>query len=229
MTGKTHKVYSVLFSFIFTIILYNDKVSQINYYLSLIIILLVARKGALFPDLDHSWTKVHEKTVPNKIINTIISITGGKHRSWQTHSIDICTIFTLSSIILTNYLHKKEYISTVNKEVLLIILLGFASGWISHLFSDMLTSEGVRLFCWLKFKIKFVPRKISIPKIKIVKLKLKIIREEIIRFNTGNEWEQFNYKIISILNKIVGFICIIYPIIKKEHILEIIRFIGGFL
>lgn len=202
MTGQTHKVYSILFAFLTSIILYHINISNINYYMILIIILLVSKRGAVFPDLDHNWSSIGDKSVPNKIINTVIHITGGKHRSWQTHSIDICTIFTLSAYFIPNYMYNIGKITEVNKEVMLILALGFASGWISHLFSDMLTSGGVRLICFLKFKVKFVPRQIG---------KLK--------FNTGNEWERFNYKTISILNKIIGLISLGYPFIIK-YILE---------
>lgn len=198
MTGPTHKVYSILFAFLTVILLYHIDISNINYYLILIIVLLVSKKGAVFPDLDHNWSSIGDKSVPNKIINTIIHITGGKHRSWQTHSIDICTIFTLATYFVPCYLYNIGKITDINKEVMIIIGLGFASGWISHLFSDMMTSAGVRLFCFLKFKVRFVPKKIG---------KL--------RFNTGNEWEKFNYKTISILNKLVGFISLVYPFIVK--------------
>lgn len=202
MTGPTHKVYSILFAFLTAILLYHINISNINYYLILIIVLLVSKKGAVFPDLDHNWQSIGDKSVPNKIINTIIHITGGKHRSWQTHSIDICTIFTLSTYFVPCYLYSIGKITGINKEVIIILGLGFASGWISHLFSDMLTSGGVRLICFLKFKVKFVPRQIG---------KLK--------FNTGNEWEKFNYKTISILNKIVGCLSLTYPFIIS-YILE---------
>lgn len=200
MTGPTHRVYSVCFAFLTTILYYNNNITEINYYLALIIILLVSKKGALFPDLDHIWKNVHEKTVPNKIVNTLIHITGGKHRSWQTHSIDICTWFTVLSYYLPKILYNKGIISIVNREVMSILLLGFASGWISHLFSDMLTGEGVRLFCFNKKKVRFVPRKIGN-----------------FKFNTGNEWEAFNYKTISIINKVLGVICLIYPFIVSGY------------
>lgn len=194
MTGPTHKVYSILFAFLTTIIFYNRSITEINYYLALIIILLVSKKGAIFPDLDHSWKNIGDKSVPNKIINTLIHITGGKHRSWQTHSIDICAISTFAAYFIPNKLYELNKITNINKEVLMIIGLGFCSGWISHMFSDMLTSGGVKLICFLKFKIKLVPKRIG---------KL--------RFNTGNEWEAFNYKLVSILNKIIGLLSIVYP------------------
>lgn len=196
MTGPTHKQYSILFACLTVMLFYTYNVSQIGYFWMLIIVLDMSKHGALFPDLDHSWQNVGAKTVPNKIINTLIHVTGGKHRSWQTHSIDICAWFTIASIAIPKYLYSTKVITAVNREVMSMIMLGFASGWISHLFSDMLTSAGVRVVCFSKFKVKLVPKKIG---------KLS--------FNTGHEWEQFNYKLIWGINKIIGAITIIYPFI----------------
>lgn len=196
MTGPTHRKYSVCFAFIATVILYRFNFTSINYYLSLIIILMASKAGAIFPDLDHDWRNVGVKTVPNWIINKIIHITGGKHRSWQTHSIDICTWFTVIAINLPIIMYNKQMISEVNKEMLSILMIGFASGWISHLYADMLTGEGVRLIFFINKKIRLVPKKLG-PLV----------------FNTGHEWEKFNYKVMSVINVILGLACLIYPFI----------------
>lgn len=47
-------------------------------------------------------------------------------------------------------------------------------------------------------KIKFVPKKIG---------KL--------RFNTGNEWEKFNYTLMKYINIALGLVCILYPLVEK--------------
>lgn len=197
MTGPTHKAYSVCFAYLTAILFFNVGITEVNYYLAIPILLASAKVGAEFPDIDHHWSNVHNKTVVNKIINTLIHITGGKHRSWQTHSIDICTAFTILAYTIPKKLYTNGSISEVNSEVMMLLFLGFASGWISHLFSDMLTSEGVRLFCWnKKLKLKFVPKKLGG-----------------LRFNTGNEWEKFNYTLMKYANIILGLICITYPIL----------------
>lgn len=196
MTGPTHRKYSVCFAFIATVILYRFNFTSINYYLSLIIILMASKAGAIFPDLDHDWHNIGVKTVPNWIINKIIHITGGKHRSWQTHSIDICAWFTVLAINLPIIMYNKQMISEVNKEMLSILMIGFASGWISHLYADMLTGEGVRLIFFINKKIRLVPKKLG-PLV----------------FNTGHEWEKFNYKVMNIINVILGLACLIYPFI----------------
>ena len=196
MTGPTHRQYSIGFAYIALVIIYSFGLTEINYYLALPIMLVVSRAGAAFPDIDHNWQSVADKTTLNRIVNFIIHITGGRHRSWQTHSIDICVYYTVASVLVPKLLLDNGWIDKINYQVLLILLLGFAAGWISHLFSDMLTSEGVRLICFLKFKIKLVPKKIG---------KL--------RFNTGNEWEAFNYKVVKILNIFLAIGCLVYPFI----------------
>ena len=201
MTGPTHRQYSTCFACLTMILFYKLGITEIGYYPAFIIVLLTSKVGALFPDLDHDWSNIGVKTVPNKIINTIIHLTGGKHRSWQTHSIDICACFTILAYFLPRYLCDKNIISVVNREVISLLALGFASGWISHLFSDMLTSAGVRVLCFLNKKVKLVPKKTGS-----------------FRFNTGHQWEAFNYKTIKLINIGLGIISLIYPLIINLNI-----------
>lgn len=203
MTGQTHKQYAICGAFIVAMLMYKNGLSEINYYLSLPILILTAKYGGLFPDIDHHWSSVKEKTVPNWIINKLIHLTNGKHRSWQTHSIDIVVFASFISYNLPHILFSLGYITNVNKEVMILLMLGFMSGWISHIISDMMTSAGVRLVAWSKFKVVLVPKKIGS-----------------LRFNTGNEWESFNYKIIRAINIVLGIIVVVYP--YKDILLKLI-------
>lgn len=203
MTRKTHEQYSISFALLTSILFYKLGVTQINYYFATIIMVMASKAGALFPDLDHSWQNVHDKTVINKIVNTLIHITGGKHRSWQTHSIDICIYFTVASYIVPQEMYNYGKLDLVNKEVITIILLGFASGWVSHLISDMLTSAGVRLICFVNFKVKFVPKQLFG-----------------FKFNTGHEWEEFNYKAVKMINIALWIMCLAYPLVINSSILK---------
>ena len=197
MTHPTHKQYAISFAFIAAMLMYFHNMTQINYYLALPVIILVSKYGGLFPDIDHNWQNVKDKTVPNWIINKLIHLTGGKHRSWQTHSIDIVFLVTILSYVGPELLLKYDYISLVNKEVLGILMISFSAGWISHIVADMFTSAGVRLFCWnKKLTVKLVPKNIG---------KL--------RFNTGHEWEEFVYRNVKSINIILGLICVLFPII----------------
>ena len=79
----------------------------------------------------------------------------------------------------------------------MLIIIGFMCGWGSHLFSDMLTTDGVRLLCWSKKStIKIVPKKICN-----------------LRFSTGGEWEKFNYKSMRAINIMLSLVCFMYPLI----------------
>jgi len=209
MTGPTHRQYSITFGLLAIMIIYTLGVTQVNYYLAIPIVLMTSKWGALFPDIDHTWENVADKTIVKKIINILIHFTGGKHRSWQTHSIDICTYSTIAAYILPNVLFNLGKISEVNKEVMTLLFLSFCSGWISHMFSDMLNGTGVRLVCFMNFKVAFVPKKIG---------KL--------RFNTGHEWEAFNYKIIKIINILLGVVALIYPLYVCGYINFLFNILG---
>lgn len=200
MTAKTHKQYSCSFALLGAMLLYQTHALSINYYISLPVILLVSKYGALFPDVDHSWQNVKDKTVPNWIINKIIHITGGKHRSWQTHSIDIVAIFTILSWFVPSILYDKSILSLVDSEILKLILFSFSCGWVSHIVSDMLTSSGVRVVCFVPFKLALVPKKIGR-----------------LRFNTGNDWEMFCYKTTRYINVFIGIVALAYPIINNPR------------
>ena len=200
MTGVTHKQFSICGAFIVGILLYWTGLTQIDYFLSLPILILVSKYGGLFPDIDHEWEYIKDKTIPNRIFNFLIHLTRGKHRSWQTHSIDIAVLSLMVGLFLPGLLYNNHLISLVNKEVMSIILLGFSSGWLSHLFSDMLTPSGVRVLCFLKFKLALVPRKFLV-----------------IKFSTGSEWEGIVYRVIRIVNIVLGVICLIVPFILPGH------------
>ncbi len=195
MTYKTHRQFAVFWAYAAAILIYIQGLSDINYYLALIIILPLAKLGAEFPDYDHIWANVKNKTPGTWVINKLIHLTGGKHRSWQTHSIDIAAVATVISFILPNKLLEIDKISNINKEILAIVLVGFASGWLSHLFSDMLTSGRVRLICFLNIQIGLVPKKLFG-----------------LRFNTGNEWEEFVFKVTRGLNVLAGLTTLVFPI-----------------
>lgn len=201
MTGPTHRQYSVCFALLALMLVYFLGILDTNYYLSIPVILMSARFGAIFPDIDHEWKNVPDKTVVKKVINILIHATGGKHRSWQTHSIDICAVCTALAFILPDILYKNNLLTVMDKSLLSLLMIGFCSGWVSHMFSDMLNGVGVKLFCFLKIRVAFVPKKLGK-----------------FRFNTGNEWEAFNYKVIKLINIILGVIALIYPLVMCGYI-----------
>lgn len=248
MTAQTHKQFCIWVTYIGVMYMYLNDMSVVNYYLMLYIMLKVAKDGALFPDVDHYWKNVKEKTNINWVINKIIHLTGGKHRSWQTHSWDICLISGFGILYLINRIHLEGYIDRINFTVANMIVIAFYTGWISHLFSDMLTSDGVRVLCFRKKKISFVPRKLSRLGViltavtflglgciayKFVGLALSAvlifigiflfvasIRLGNITFNTGKEWEKFVYSSARTINTVLEIITLLLPILCESGLLD---------
>lgn len=198
MTAPTHRKFGICFALLGALFI---DLTSINYYLMVILLCTFSQVGAKFPDVDHHWQNVKDKTVINWIINKLIHLTGGKHRSWQTHSLDIALIFTGLSIWIPDQLYRGQLISLVDRELSIAILLGFSLGWLSHLFADMLNYAGIRLTCLSKKKIRLVPKNL---------FKLK--------FKTGEEWENCVDLFQKYLNIIIGILVLIYPIIINQEI-----------
>lgn len=240
MTYKTHREFSVSFVIIANALIWKLGIIDINYYISLIVLILFGKQGALFPDVDHIWRNVKEKTILNKVINTIIHITKGVHRSWQTHSWDIWFMTFVGSIFAS-----ERYLIGNDRIVMILVIIGFWAGWFSHLFSDMLSSDGVRLFCWSKkTKIKLVPKQANLVKniavsiviigISVVTFLVRLydlisisililglvylgfsIRIKNMKFNTGGEWEELVYKMIYTLNIVFYIFALVFPFIPE--------------
>lgn len=182
MTGNTHRAFSVTFAIGGAFALTHFGISEVNPLVSAPVLLMSARYGALMPDVDHHWSSVSEKTLPNRIINLFIHLTGGKHRSWQTHSWDIWAVLMCIVMFFPKEVLAPLGVPTVS--VLYMILYGVMLGWCSHLFSDMLTPAGIRLFCWSKFKLRLVPRWAM--------------------FATNSRWEDMCNSVIKVVNTLAG-------------------------
>lgn len=206
MTYLTHKRFAVWLGMLGAMAVYWQGLTGINYYLNLVMFITFSKVGGLFPDIDHHWTSVKEKTAINWVLNKLIRLTGGKHRSWQTHSLDIATGFALLSYFLPNILYKQDIVGIVDKEIMTAMLVGFTLGWLSHLWSDMLTSAGVRVICFAPFKIALVPKKIFS-----------------LRFKTGEEWETFVSKFTQVVNVIVGIVALAFPLLINGQAQQIIE------
>ena len=198
MTYLTHKRFAVWMAIISCMFLYSHGMQHVNYYLALIVMIQFSKVGALFPDVDHQWKNVKEKTAVNWVINKIIHLTGGNHRSWQTHSIDIMLAFCIASFWLPSYFLSIDCITAVDKDLMHVVMVGFATGWLSHIIADMLNNTGVRIVFWNKKKVALVPKSLFGMK-----------------FKTGESWEGFVSTVTQVMNVIVGLISIIYPFIIK--------------
>lgn len=182
MTGDTHRAFSVTFALAGAVALTHFGISEVNPLVAAPVLLMSARYGALMPDVDHHWSSVSEKTLPNRILNGFIHLTGGKHRSWQTHSWDIFAIFMLLVMFFPREVLAPLGVPTIS--VLYLLLYGVHLGWLSHLFADMLTPAGIRLVCWSKFKLRLVPRWAM--------------------FATNSRWEDMCNSFIKVVNTLAG-------------------------
>lgn len=182
MTGHTHRAFSVSFAIGGAVALTHYGISEVNPLVAAPVLLMAARYGALMPDVDHHWSNVADKTLPNRIINLFIHLTGGTHRSWQTHSWDIFAIFMAIVLFFPREVLAPLGVPTVS--VLFMLLYGVLLGWGSHLFADMLTAKGVRLFCWSKFMVRLVPKSAL--------------------FTTSTRWEEMCFSVVKVVNTLAG-------------------------
>lgn len=222
MTYPTHRRYGIGVALIGCMILYATGIRNINYYLMLSIALQYSKMGALLPDVDHDWEYVKEKTVPNFIFNKLIHLTGGKHRSRHTHSVDITVIINIIAWVLPKYLFEINVLTNeVDMVLLSTMLVGLGMGLISHIICDALNGVGVYLFCWGKWKVSLLPTKILAIRFKNKSLRWlnkplhKLDREINSNFHTGGVWESLVEKVAKYTNIVLGILAIIFPYIIK--------------
>lgn len=199
MTGKTHVKVSTCFALIAVM---SMNFTRINYYVYMIVILMCSSAGAKFPDLDHSWCNIPDKNVVKWVVNKLIRYTGGRHRSRHTHSIDVMIVTYICSNKLVEWYFGLGYLSQLDREILLMIIIGFWSGWLSHLYADALTYDGIYWSCLFKYKLKLVPKKLFG-----------------IKFKTGEQWESFVYRSHIYINGILGVWVVLYPIVQQVGII----------
>lgn len=209
MLGKTHKRISLLFAYAGCLALSIWKpgfmsnylpvaeegwsvVNYLNFLMMMAVCAEFCKEGTLFPDLDHAWVNLKEKTVVTKLVNILIHLTGGKHRSRQTHSLDICVACTAAYF----YISIRFLSGTFAYPLWLMAGVGFFSGWLTHLFADMLTGDGIYILCWQKKRVSFVPKSFLF-----------------VKFNTGGAWEDFVFKIATFFEWLFCALACIYPIV----------------
>lgn len=169
MTGKTHKAGGVLCAMVGVQIInsYTHLNSDINPVIQFLITYPFCMWGSTAPDLDHDWSNVEDKNPINYGINKLLHTFNGvskksemvepvmrerstkifkllsaKHRSWQTHSdLTLFLLFLIRYLLIDKLLLNVG--STVNIDILVLILNGLILGVGVHLFLDMLTRAGI--------------------------------------------------------------------------------------
>lgn len=219
MTGKTHRAGGVVAAMVgFTLL--RDKgllFNNINPLVQFAIIYPFAYWGSTASDLDHNPDSIPSKDIVSKAINKVLHLTekidngknpitgilNAKHRSWQTHSIEI---FALLILLLHNILHSKvTSIGDADMLIVSLILMGIVIGMMAHLILDVITPSGIVIATTSLLNKAFnlnLPTKIHlVPNAKF--------------FATGGAWETLIYHILNISS----VLCFIYLVLQYANIL----------
>lgn len=209
MKKETHATFATGFAVAGAPMIHMMGYSQINYWLTIPILAIVGKEFAKLCDADHgSWNSVPDHTPFYWVFNKLILLTGGKHRSLQTHSLDLCAIFLAISVGVSMGIDKLKWLPQIDAQVISLFGIGGGLGWLSHLIADMLTPEGVWLVAVRGKKksnrIALVPRKGQV--------NLPFIRK--MSFATGGAWEEFVRRVMFVIDLAVMAMVIWYGVVK---------------
>ncbi len=118
--------------------------------ISLFVILVANIVGACLPDLDQATNRLWDMLPAGNLIGRLLRRLFLSHRTLSHSFLGFYLIHRLSSLILPQLLNPQF----INIDLIYYSLL---IGFISHLFLDFLTEEGIPLFFPLKLKIGFPP------------------------------------------------------------------------
>lgn len=161
MRGRTHKVLGVLATTgTYVYLKSNGLIPEgVSEQAALLYMYPYAYFGATWSDLDHHKNSIPTRDPASLLINSALRITHplakflenkgkltkplynilhtltAKHRSWQTHSIDL---FALYLLFLMNVWSRLA-------DSMQMVVLGFTVGYASHLIADALTPSGIRI------------------------------------------------------------------------------------
>lgn len=172
MTGKTHRVGGMLGGLVgFSILKSKGLLAEdIAEPLQLVFIYASSMYGSTLSDMDKNWSSCPSKDVFSWVVYRILHLTtpirkwllsGGKlkkkvyeltkglldffdakHRSWQTHS-DLTMIGIIYLLIILPSISIGSWLDRV---LLTIVGEGVLFGVLSHLFLDMITTDGIWSF-----------------------------------------------------------------------------------
>lgn len=106
--------------------------------------------GGLAPDIDQSTASIYQKVRGGEFVKKLIAPLFGGHRFISHSILGVILAAVLSDIVL----------SLIGKVLLVdmdVVWWAFMIGFVSHLFADMFTRDGIPLFFPLSFKIGIPP------------------------------------------------------------------------
>lgn len=146
MTARTHDM--VAFASLITIASYfpPEKLS-IN---TLIASLIGCTIGSLIPDMDQATNRLWDLLPGGDSIGKILRNLMLQHRTISHSVLGIRLLYKILEFVIPQILNPNY----INIE---LVITSIIIGFVSHIFSDMLTKEGVPLLFPLPFKIGFPP------------------------------------------------------------------------
>lgn len=171
MTGKTHRVGGMLGGLVGFSLLKSQGmlVSGVSEPIQLVMMYASSMYGSILSDMDHEWESCPAHDAMSWVLWKVLHLTtpirrflskGGKirkwlykklkipleffdsrHRSWQTHS-DLALMLIVWLILNL----PKKIGTSIDGMLITIIGEGILFGLISHLFLDMLTTDGIWSF-----------------------------------------------------------------------------------
>lgn len=162
MTSRTHDAFAFA-SLITMATLFPP--AHVN-ALTAVTAILAADIGGLFPDLDQAGNKLWDSLPAGNFMGSILRRLFYKHRTLSHSLIGLYIVYQLLTWLLPKFLNP-EFIDPK------IIIASFLIGYISHLFADSLTEDGVPLFFPINLNI-------GIPPIKKIRLKTGLWFEKIV-------------------------------------------------
>lgn len=178
MTGKTHRVGGMLGGLVGFSLLKSQGmlVSGVSEPLQLVMLYASSMYGSILSDMDHEWESCPAHDAMSWVLWKVLHLTtpirrflskGGKirkwlykklkiplefldsrHRSWQTHS-DLALMLIVWLILNL----PKKIGTSIDGMLITIIGEGILFGLISHLFLDMLTTDGIWSFLLAPLKL----------------------------------------------------------------------------
>lgn len=157
MMYATHKAGGALFALVgFEVLSKNNLlIPDISPWLQLILMYPAASFGSTFPDLDHHWGSVKEKTPMNWLLHKILHLTQPKHRSWQTHCLLIafgaCAL--AFSLLYAMTVYRWFGVNDSTLAIIRLLVMGISLGVLSHLVLDAFTRSGIWLIPGVKIRL----------------------------------------------------------------------------
>lgn len=178
MTGKTHRVGGMLGGLVGFSLLKSQGmlVSGVSEPLQLVMMYASSMYGSILSDMDHEWESCPAHDAMSWVLWKVLHLTtpirrylskGGKirkwlykrlkvplefldsrHRSWQTHSDLALMLIVWLTVNLPNKIG-----TSIDGMLITIIGEGILFGLISHLFLDMLTTDGIWSFLLAPLKL----------------------------------------------------------------------------